>query len=169
MKPFARVELEFCKEVTKKLYKHPLARAFIRPVNPELDRANDYFQIIQKPMDLGTIQRKLDKGEYAHVDEWQQDIKLVWDNAKSYNNDKKSLLYRAAENLSQKCNKIFKFIPKDETEYWTLKLAKANAKLAKFFDNAPPELSTYPRAPQNALIEEPPKPTTAAPATNNTA
>lgn len=157
MKPFARVELDFCKEFTRKLYSHPLAKAFIRPVNPELDRANDYFQIIQKPMDLGTIKKKLDNGEYENVQQWQSDVRLVWDNAKQYNNEKKSILYKVADKLSQKCNKIFKFIPKDESELWALKLSKANNKLNKFLQNVPPEYSTYPRSQQNAIQIEPPK------------
>lgn len=154
MKSFTRVELEFCKEVTKKLYEHPLAKAFIHPVNPELDRAFDYFKYVSHPMDLGTIKKKLDNAEYPNSTEWMSDIKLVWDNAKTYNNDKKSILNRAADRLSKKCNEIFKCIPKDESDAWSLKLAKANAKLAKFLQTVPSEINTYPRLPEYTPTEK---------------
>ena len=153
MKPFTRVELEFCKEVTRKLFEHPLAKAFIRPVNPELDRAFDYFNIIKHPMDLGTIKKKLENGEYQNTTDWMSDIKLVWDNAKLYN-DKKHILHRAAERLNKKCIEIFKCIPKDESEYWALKLAKANAKLTKFLQTIPSEISGYPRLPEYTPTQE---------------
>ena len=152
--PFTRIELEYCKEVTKKLFEHPLAKAYIRPVNPELDKAYDYFDVIHHPMDLGTIKKRLENGEYQNTEEWMNDIKLVWDNAKTYNNDKKHLFYKVADRLSKKCNEIFKRIPKDESEYWALKLSKANAKLTKFLQKIPSELSSYPRLPEYTPTQE---------------
>jgi hypothetical protein len=44
----------------------------------------DYFDIIKKPMDLLTIQKKLNSGEYRDPHEICDDIRLMWDNAWLY-------------------------------------------------------------------------------------
>jgi len=153
MSGFSRHELEFCKDVTKRLIDHPLCKAYLRPVNPELDGAHDYFKIIKHPMDLGTIMKKLENNEYTKVQEWQSDIKLVWDNSKEYNTGK-GVLHLTADKMIKVCNKIFKYIPKTEVDIWILKLSKANAKLAKFLSKPPSEESLLPKLPEYEIKEE---------------
>lgn len=150
---FTRVELEFCKEVTEKLFKHPLATAFLRPVNPQLDGAPDYFSKIHKPMDLGTIKTNLENNNYPNSKAWANDLQLVWNNAKLYNN-KKTLIHQCAERLSNKCQKILKLIPKTEPELWALRLNKINHRLKKFLHEPAPEDSVVPRIPELALKHE---------------
>ena len=36
-------------------------------------------------MDLGTVQKKLNEGEYLYVQDMIDDIQLIWDNCKTYN------------------------------------------------------------------------------------
>ena len=54
--------------------------------------APDYYNIIRRPMDLGTVQRNLKTGTYfkskAH---FLEEINLIWDNCLSYNIDPVSL------------------------------------------------------------------------------
>jgi hypothetical protein len=45
----------------------------------------DYPLLIKKPMDLGTVQNKLNEGEYLYVEDMIDDIQLIWDNCKTYN------------------------------------------------------------------------------------
>lgn len=45
----------------------------------------DYPQIISKMMDLGTIQRKLERNQYETAAQCAQDIRLVWKNCMTYN------------------------------------------------------------------------------------
>ena len=45
----------------------------------------DYPTIVKKPMDLGTIQSKLNNGQYLYVEDMIDDIQLIWDNCKLYN------------------------------------------------------------------------------------
>lgn len=45
----------------------------------------DYTFIIKNPMDLGTINNKLKEDKYRYVEEALDDIQLVWDNCKLYN------------------------------------------------------------------------------------
>ncbi|RWS27977.1 histone acetyltransferase-like protein 2, partial [Leptotrombidium deliense] len=78
----------------------PESLPFRQPVDPQLLQIPDYFDIIKKPMDLSTIKRKLDGGEY--LDPWQyvDDVWLMFDNAWLYNR-KTSRVYRYCSKLSE--------------------------------------------------------------------
>ena len=45
----------------------------------------DYPTIVKTPMDLGTVQTKLNNGQYLYVEDMIDDIQLIWDNCKLYN------------------------------------------------------------------------------------
>jgi hypothetical protein len=45
----------------------------------------DYPTIVKTPMDLGTVQIKLNNGQYLYVEDMIDDIQLIWDNCKLYN------------------------------------------------------------------------------------
>lgn len=45
----------------------------------------DYPSIVKYPMDLGTINKKLREDRYNTVEEVLDDIQLIWDNCKLYN------------------------------------------------------------------------------------
>lgn len=47
----------------------------------------DYPTIIKNPMDLGTVKKKLKSGKYKTATEFQDDIQLIWDNCKRYNQE----------------------------------------------------------------------------------
>lgn len=47
----------------------------------------DYPQIITKMMDLGTIKRRLERGNYSTTHQVAEDIRLVWKNCMTYNAD----------------------------------------------------------------------------------
>jgi bromodomain-containing factor 1 len=47
----------------------------------------DYPTIIKNPMDLGTVKKKLKAGKYKSMNEYQDDILLIWDNCKRYNQE----------------------------------------------------------------------------------
>ena len=77
-----------CKELLDMFFKDKRVRPFERPVNPQELGLDDYHKIIKKPMDLGTIDKKLRAGEYAkesiHV-HFYKEVSLVFDNAIKYN------------------------------------------------------------------------------------
>ena len=78
----------------EKLYKQdPESLPFRQPVDPTALQIPDYFEIIKKPMDLSSIKKKLDTGQY--IDPWQyvDDVWLMFDNAWLYNR-KTSRVYR---------------------------------------------------------------------------
>lgn len=78
----------------EKLYKQePDSIPFRQPVDPQTLGIPDYFDIIKKPMDLSSIKRKLDTGQYTDPWDYVNDIWLMFDNAWLYNR-KTSRVYR---------------------------------------------------------------------------
>lgn len=71
----------------------PESIPFRSPVDPIALGIPDYQDIIKKPMDLGTIEKKLRKGEYSDPWEYVDDVWLMFDNAWLYNR-KTSRVYR---------------------------------------------------------------------------
>ena len=69
----------------QKLMKHKEARPFLKPVNPAELGIDDYFDVIESPMDLGTVKQRLEKGEYAAPLDYAKDIRLTFRNAMTYN------------------------------------------------------------------------------------
>mmetsp|Transcript_21071 Transcript_21071/g.27684 ORF Transcript_21071/g.27684 Transcript_21071/m.27684 type:complete len:210 (+) Transcript_21071:74-703(+) len=61
----------------------------------------DYPQIIKKPMDLGTVKRKLDNEEYRSPAECAADVRLIWENCMTYNQDG-SYYYNLAQVFSKR-------------------------------------------------------------------
>lgn len=72
---------------------------FKQPVDPTLLGIPDYFDIVKKPMDLGTIQNRLNSGKYSDPWEYVDDVWLMFDNAWLYNR-KTSRVYRYCTKVS---------------------------------------------------------------------
>lgn len=92
---------EKCSEVLKGLQTHQHGWVFNCPVDPVELGLPDYFQIVKKPMDLGTIQKKLESGQYHAIDDFHTDVHLTFDNAMLYNEDG-SVVYDMAKELKTK-------------------------------------------------------------------
>lgn len=56
---------------------------FLQPVNG--DEVHDYYDVIKEPMDLGTMERKLDQDQYETVEDFVKDVLLLVRNCKRYN------------------------------------------------------------------------------------
>ncbi|XP_076316078.1 histone lysine acetyltransferase CREBBP-like [Tachypleus tridentatus] len=85
----------------EKLYRQdPESLPFRQPVDPQLLQIPDYFDIIRKPMDLSTIKRKLDTGQYQDPWQYVDDLWLMFDNAWLYNR-KTSRVYRYCTKLAE--------------------------------------------------------------------
>ncbi|KAI8335273.1 hypothetical protein EDC96DRAFT_469660 [Choanephora cucurbitarum] len=79
------VELRKYKSVLDRLRHHPHYFAFGAPVDVELLQIPTYHDIIKKPMDFGTIRKKLDKGKYSHPEQLLKDAKQVFINCYMFN------------------------------------------------------------------------------------
>ncbi|XP_076342052.1 histone lysine acetyltransferase CREBBP-like isoform X2 [Tachypleus tridentatus] len=85
----------------EKLYRQdPESLPFRQPVDPQLLQIPDYFDIIRKPMDLSSIKRKLDTGQYQDPWQYVDDLWLMFDNAWLYNR-KTSRVYRYCTKLAE--------------------------------------------------------------------
>jgi histone acetyltransferase len=64
---------------------HASSWPFLIPVNK--DDVADYYEVIKEPMDLSTMEVKLEADNYATPDDFIRDAKLIFDNCRKYNND----------------------------------------------------------------------------------
>jgi len=75
------------KKIISHLWKLSGAANFHAPVDPIALQIPDYLNIIKKPMDLGTIKRKLAGCEYEKCKDFVNDVKLVFNNTITYNGE----------------------------------------------------------------------------------
>ncbi|TRM61550.1 hypothetical protein BD626DRAFT_570752 [Schizophyllum amplum] len=78
-------DLIMCRNALKKLQAHKRAKLFLKPVDPVRDHAPSYFDVIKKPMDLATMDIKLNQGLYQDRNAFRKDFELMINNAKTYN------------------------------------------------------------------------------------
>lgn len=90
-----------CLEVLKGLQSHQHAWVFNTPVDPVELNLPDYFEVIKKPMDLGTIRKKLDNGVYHRLEEFEEHVVLTFDNAMLYNPEG-TVVYNMAKDMKAK-------------------------------------------------------------------
>ncbi|XP_032896547.1 CREB-binding protein isoform X4 [Amblyraja radiata] len=78
----------------------PESLPFRQPVDPSLLGIPDYFDIVKNPMDLSTIKRKLDTGQYQEPWQYVEDVWLMFNNAWLYNR-KTSRVYKYCAKLAE--------------------------------------------------------------------
>ncbi len=81
------------------------------PVDADKLGLTNYFEVIDRPMDLGTIKRKFDNRIYSDTAQFAADVRLVFENAMEYN----------AESLAVWKNARF-LLKMFETEYSKMRL-----------------------------------------------
>ena len=88
----AYFKIEIGEEEKKKLEKifetmenDPQAIDFLAPVDYVGLGILDYPTIITNPMDLGTVRKNLENGDYRLFQDFMSDINLIWKNCRTYN------------------------------------------------------------------------------------
>ena len=108
-----------CQDILKDLQAHEHGWVFATPVNPVELGLDDYFDIIKKPMDLGTIQKKSDACAYHSFDDFRSDVRLTFENAMKYN-EERTVVHEMAKELKKKFEadfkKLMKQLDKEHTE-----------------------------------------------------
>lgn len=127
------VEQAFCARCLEKLQNHPLAFAFLEKVDPVRDHVPDYFDVIEEPMDLGTVEERLKDGVYDSSEQFIRDVNLIWRNSITYNRRNQSPLEQIAEEMNKKCSRMFAKgrVPKTEADEWSRKVASVNKKMTR--------------------------------------
>ncbi|XP_048868793.1 CREB-binding protein-like isoform X2 [Brienomyrus brachyistius] len=78
----------------------PESLPFRQPVDPMRLGIPDYFDIVKNPIDLSTIKRKLDTGQYQEPWQYVDDVWLMFNNAWLYNR-KTSRVYKYCSKLAE--------------------------------------------------------------------
>ncbi|KAI8995316.1 Bromodomain-containing protein [Trametes punicea] len=81
-------QLKFCEKIWKDLHQkqhYSVAHPFYEPVDPIKMGIPEYPKIIKKPMDLSTMKKKLDAGEYTTAEKFRDDFKLMIKNCMTFN------------------------------------------------------------------------------------
>ena len=90
-----------CLDVLKILQSHQHGWVFNSPVDPVELGLPDYFEVIKRPMDLGTIKKRLENGCYHSLDDFEAHCHLTFDNAMTYNPEG-SVVYNMANEMKEK-------------------------------------------------------------------
>jgi bromodomain-containing factor 1 len=83
-----QAELKFCQEVIGELRKprwQATVAPFAIPVDPVAFNLPTYRSIVKKPMDISTIQEKLNQGHYQNAKEFAGDFNLMCENCYKFN------------------------------------------------------------------------------------
>jgi len=104
-----------CQRILTQLLHHKFAFPFESPVDPVALNIPDYFEKITRPMDFGTIQKKLNAGDYEDVDNFAADVRLVFQNCWTYN-PSTSDVYIMGSTLSGIFEKQFKALKTKESK-----------------------------------------------------
>ncbi|XP_063772924.1 PH-interacting protein isoform X1 [Pseudophryne corroboree] len=87
-----------CQELLNLIFQCEDSEPFRQPV--DLDEYSDYRDIIETPMDFGTVKKKLEAGNYESPSELCKDVRLIFSNSKSYTPSKRSKIYSMSLRLS---------------------------------------------------------------------
>ncbi|KRX04432.1 Bromodomain [Pseudocohnilembus persalinus] len=91
------------KQIWEEINNLSISVAFQRAVDKK--SFPDYYKIIQNPMDLSKIRRKINQGKYRTKKEFGEDLKQISANCKQYNLQD-SDIYVTAEEFEKKAQKI---------------------------------------------------------------
>ncbi|XP_020576744.1 uncharacterized protein LOC110022245 isoform X2 [Phalaenopsis equestris] len=93
--------LEF---ILDRLQKKDTYGVFSEPVDPE--ELPDYHDIIQHPMDFGTVRKRLLSGSYRNLEHFENDVFLISSNAMRYNAPD-TIYFRQARSIHELAKKSF--------------------------------------------------------------
>uniref|UniRef100_A0A671S7W9 PH-interacting protein n=1 Tax=Sinocyclocheilus anshuiensis TaxID=1608454 RepID=A0A671S7W9_9TELE len=87
-----------CRELLELIFQCEDSEPFRQPV--DLEEYPDYLDIVDTPMDFGTVLNHLLEGEYDTPMDLCKDVRLIFSNSKAYTPSKKSRIYSMSLRLS---------------------------------------------------------------------
>lgn len=149
-------QLKYCATILKGLKRHPQSPPFQLPVDPVALNIPDYFDIIKNPMDLSTITKKLESGEYADADAFVADVRLMLSNCFTYNHPE-SQVTKMGKSLEKYFNGAVAKIPQSLSTLGDMKNRRKSepalppptvaSQRVRRESHAPPRLASVPAAP----------------------
>merc|ERR1719189_3465799 len=108
-------DYEVIKKLVKQLWANRSSVPFQQPVNP--DEVPNYYKVVKEPMDLSTVEKKVNNGDYQKLCEFVGDVMRIFENCRFFNQPNSSIM-KSAENLesffSQKLSRL-----RDKVRPWT--------------------------------------------------
>ena len=95
------------RQILIELGNHASSWPFQNPVNGE--EVTDYYDVIKEPMDLSTMETKLENNKYDTLDQFLADAQLIFDNCRIYN--------PPSSPYAKSASKLDKFL-KDNLQAW---------------------------------------------------
>ncbi|KAI1431636.1 putative Bromodomain testis-specific protein [Xylaria sp. CBS 124048] len=120
----ANDKLTFCADLLNRMLSGPgfwtrLVGPFKEAVRPVEDGVPDYLEKIHNPMDLGTIKKKMDRAEYQTAEEFEQDVKQIFENCYIYwgrEHEMSAAAERFQKSFEEKFGEMFKWLAKNTDE-----------------------------------------------------
>nr|XP_043609478.1 transcription factor GTE1-like [Erigeron canadensis] len=112
------------------IFSHKWVEPFMQPVDVVGLKLDDYYEIIEKPMDFSTITNKLEAKDgtgYKNVREVCADVRLVFKNAMKYNDERNDFHVMAKTLLAKFEEKWLQLLPKVDEEDERRKREEAEA------------------------------------------
>ncbi|KAI2635992.1 putative Bromodomain testis-specific protein [Xylaria nigripes] len=117
-------KLSFCADLLNRMLSGPgfwtrLVGPFKEPVRPVEDGVPNYFDKVKKPMDLGTIKKKMDRGEYNTAEEFEADVRQIFENCYLYwgrNHEMSAAAERFQKSFEEKYGEMFKWLNKNRDD-----------------------------------------------------
>ncbi|KAJ0458477.1 putative chromatin remodeler Bromodomain family [Helianthus annuus] len=119
--------------ILRQITQHKWAWPFMQPVDVEGLGLRDYYEVIDRPMDFSTIKNQMeakDGTEYKHVRDICSDVRLVFQNAMKYNDDKSDVHAMAKTLLEKFEEKWLQFLPRVTEEEKRREEEEAEAQLS---------------------------------------
>jgi len=100
LKELKKAEFDELRKLLDNFMEQEEVAPFLEPVDWETLGLPEYPEIIKEPMDLGTIKSKLSSGKYKEPFDFTKDMRLVWENAMTFN-QAGSPIYDVAQNFQR--------------------------------------------------------------------
>lgn len=133
-------QLKRCLEITRKLKKHPAAKLFLNPVDRNSSIGEYYYEVVDDPQDLTSIEERLKKKEYRSVREFKRDISTIWSNAIMVNGPT-SYVAVIVNHLEAVFEKELKVMSTTNVAGWLNKVTELKTNLNSFLENTPKSIS----------------------------
>ncbi|KAK1589419.1 hypothetical protein Q3G72_033835 [Acer saccharum] len=115
--------------ILRNLTQHKWARPFLQPVDVKGLGLDDYYEVIDKPMDFSTVKKQMEAKEYKNVREICTDVRLIFKNAMEYNDERSDVHIMAKTLLAKFEEKWLQLLPKVTEEETRREEEEAEAQL----------------------------------------
>ena len=83
--------------VLAKLKEQEYIDAFLDPVDHKGLGLTNYLDVVEKPMDISTVTKKLKNNRYKSLQDIQTDVHLIWTNCMKYNQEGSDIYINAKD------------------------------------------------------------------------